>query len=68
MPKIISIYQWQDEIVEDEEVLLIIKTRSMEHVRERIEQLHSYEVPEIVALDVVDVNESYHAWLQSVVN
>jgi periplasmic divalent cation tolerance protein len=65
IPGIRSIYRWKDAIQEDEEVLLVIKTSRtlMEEVKDEIEHLHSYEVPEIIALPVVDGSERYLAWM-----
>jgi periplasmic divalent cation tolerance protein len=70
LPGIRSVYHWRgadgkDAIQEDEEVLLVIKTSRglMEEVKSEIEHLHSYEVPEIIALQVVDGSERYLAWM-----
>jgi periplasmic divalent cation tolerance protein len=70
IPGIRSVYRWRDtagnDAIEDaEEVLLAIKTsRSlMEELRDEIERLHSYEVPEVIALQVVDGAERYLAWM-----
>ena len=60
-----SIYQWQGAITEDEEALLLIKTSRplMEELRNELERMHSYEVPEVIALSVVDGSERYLAWM-----
>jgi periplasmic divalent cation tolerance protein len=70
IPSVGSIYHWRDElgkdaIEEEEEVLLVIKTSRplLEDLRNEIERLHSYEVPEVIALQVVDGSERYLAWL-----
>jgi periplasmic divalent cation tolerance protein len=70
IPGIRSFYHWRDAdgkdaIQEDEEVLLVIKTSRalMEEVKDEIERLHSYEVPEVIALQVVDGSERYLAWM-----
>ena len=64
--KVTSLYWWRDEICEEDEVLLIIKTRTelFERLRARIEELHEYDVPEIVALEASEVNEPYLAWIK----
>jgi periplasmic divalent cation tolerance protein len=51
-----SVYRWKGEIVSDEERLLLIKTRvdRLEPVRKAIRELHSYDVPEVLALAVDD--------------
>jgi periplasmic divalent cation tolerance protein len=60
-----SVYRWKDVIEEEEEVLLAIKTSRVlfDEVREELEKLHSYEVPEVIALPIVDGSEGYLAWM-----
>jgi len=61
-----SIYRWQGQVEESEEELLIIKTRkdAFEVLKKRIQELHSYSVPEVIALPIVDGNEAYLKWLE----
>ena len=65
VPKICSVYQWQGKIVEDEEYLLIIKTKEnlIENLKDCITQLHSYEVPEFISFEVKEGAESYIKWI-----
>jgi periplasmic divalent cation tolerance protein len=65
VPKVRSVYSWKGEIVEDSELLLIIKTRSelYEKVEERIKELHNYEVPEIIAFDIAKGSKEYLDWI-----
>lgn len=65
-----SIYRWRndlgkDGIEEETEVLLVIKTSRplLDELRAEIERLHSYEVPEVIAMQVVGGSERYLAWL-----
>ena len=60
-----SVYRWQDAIQDEEEVLLLIKSSRalLEELKAEIERLHSYEVPEVIALAVVDGSERYLAWM-----
>ncbi len=60
-----SVYRWKDAIEEEEEVLLVIKTSRalLDDLRSEIERLHSYEVPEVIAMQVVGGSERYMAWL-----
>jgi|ERR1041385_7269222 periplasmic divalent cation tolerance protein len=62
-----SFYRWQGAIEEAGEWLLVIKTsRERFHdVRAELERLHSYEVPEIIALPVVDGSLNYLNWLET---
>jgi periplasmic divalent cation tolerance protein len=65
IPGIRSVYRWKDAIEDEEEVLLVIKTSRalLEELRNEIERLHSYEVPEVIALSVVDGSERYLTWM-----
>ena len=70
MPGVRSVYRWRDAagndaIEEEEEVLLAIKTSRalLEELNNEIERLHSYEVPEVIALQIVDGSERYLAWM-----
>jgi periplasmic divalent cation tolerance protein len=60
-----SVYRWKDAIQEEQETLLLIKTSRalLDDLRNEIERLHSYEVPEVIALPVVDGSERYLAWM-----
>ena len=60
-----STFSWDGEICEEKEVLLIIKTRRTNYgkVKLVIEDMHPYNVPEIIALPIVDCSEDYLKWL-----
>ena len=60
-----SCFIWEGRLNFDEEALLIIKTKKdlFEPLRKRIAELHSYAVPEIIALPVVDGHQPYLDWL-----
>lgn len=60
-----SLYFWQGKLEDDKEVLLLIKTTSasFSRLREIIAKLHSYDVPEIIAIPIVDGSESYLKWI-----
>lgn len=60
-----SVYRWQGKVQDDREVLLIAKTATemLEKLARRVKQLHSYEVPEIVALPIVAGSEDYLRWI-----
>ena len=61
-----SVYRWQGKLCDDREVLLIAKTAEamLEKLTTRVKQLHSYEVPEIIALPIVAGAEDYLRWIQ----
>ncbi|WP_013320905.1 divalent-cation tolerance protein CutA [Gloeothece verrucosa] len=60
-----SIYRWQGEINEDQEWQLIIKTRLelFRALSDKVIELHSYEVPEIIALPIVAGSQAYLNWI-----
>jgi len=60
-----SIYRWQGRVVSDEERLLVIKTTACRFpaLSEAIRELHSYEVPEVLALAVEAGDQRYLDWL-----
>ena len=62
-----SIYRWEGTVCDESELLMIIKTTraSFEQVRRRIRALHTYQVPESIAVPVVAGDEDYLAWLRS---
>ena len=61
-----SIYTWKGEIVEDSEVLLIIKTKKekFDQLRETVLNVHSYEVPEIVRIEIQEGHQPYLQWIE----
>jgi periplasmic divalent cation tolerance protein len=60
-----SVYMWQDKVNQDSEHQLTIKTDLNKFARlaEKIQELHDYEVPEIIALPIVAGSQSYLSWL-----
>jgi periplasmic divalent cation tolerance protein len=60
-----SIYRWEGKVQEDREVLLLVKTtpQMLDALSLRVKQLHSYEVPEIIALQVVAGSSDYLDWI-----
>jgi len=60
-----SIFKWQGKLNVEREVLMICKTREdlFNVVEKRIKQLHSYEVPEIIALPISQGSKSYLDWV-----
>ncbi|GAA4868145.1 divalent-cation tolerance protein CutA [Serinicoccus chungangensis] len=60
-----SIYSWQSEVHQSKEWLLLAKTsrEAFGRLCETVTSLHPYEVPEIMAVPVVDALESYAGWV-----
>jgi len=61
-----SIYSWKGTIEDDAEVLMIVKTQKalFQQLSNKVKELHSYDVPEIIALPIVDGSEEYLQWLR----
>ena len=60
-----SIYHWKGEIVEDSECLLILKTKAtlLEVLKNKILEIHPYEVPEIISLGIDNGFDKYLDWI-----
>lgn len=60
-----SIYRWQGDVEEADEHLLVVKARAADvaALEARIRALHSYDVPEVLALSVVGGSAAYLSWL-----
>lgn len=65
VPRIKSVYRWKDNVEEAEEWLLIVKTTAaaFASVRAAIVELHSYEVPECLCLEIEDGSKEYLQWI-----
>ena len=65
-----SLFRWSSKIEKAEEYLVLMKSRIdlFEKLEENVKALHSYEVPEIIALPIVEGSKSYMVWLESCLN
>ncbi len=65
VPTVRSIYRWKGEVCDEEEVLMVIKTREdlFERLKARVRGLHSYEIPEIIALPIKKGLKEYLEWM-----
>lgn len=65
LPKAVSIYSWKDNIAEDEEFVMLIKTKEglIPELQSRIKALHPYEVPEFISVEVKEGLEDYIDWI-----
>ena len=65
VPQMESVYRWQEGVEEAQECLLLIKTLSsaVESVFSAIKELHSYELPESIALSVESGSAEYLQWI-----
>ena len=62
-----SVYQWQGEVCEEEEVSLILKTRDdlVERLVEKVRELHSYDCPCVVSLPISGGNADFLEWIDA---
>jgi periplasmic divalent cation tolerance protein len=65
VPGVVSHYRFEGELHRDAELLLVIKTRAekLDALRAAFEELHPYDVPELVTLDITAGSPSYLEWL-----
>ncbi len=65
LPEMESFYHWDGAVQSDREVVIIAKTprRLFEKLRERVVELHSYDCPCVVALDLVDGHPAFLDWI-----
>ena len=63
-----SIYSWQGKVEDESEVLMLVKTQKklFHSLSQKVRELHSYSVPEIIALPIVEGSEDYLKWLKEV--
>jgi len=70
VPRIESVYRWQGQVESSQEWLLLIKTSAerFPSVRDAIQKLHSYELPECLAIDIEEGSAEYLAWISDSLN
>ncbi len=63
-----SIYSWQGKIEDEPEVLMVVKTQRhlFDALSREVKRLHSYTVPEIIAIPIVEGSVDYMNWLKEV--
>jgi len=66
LPEVRSIFRWEGKIADDRESLMILKSHTdrFEELSLKIKELHSYSVPEVIALPIVDGLREYLAWIR----
>ena len=64
-PKMKSVYKWNEKLQNDDETLLILKTNSSKYslLKKLILEKHSYEVPCILKIPIIDGNKEYLKWI-----
>jgi periplasmic divalent cation tolerance protein len=65
LPGVTSVFRWEGEVERAAEVLLVVKTAEdrLDELEARIEALHPYDVPEVLALPGARCNRAYHEWV-----
>ncbi len=65
IPGVTSVYEWENEIHSEGEYILLIKTREplFEKVREKILELHPYELPEVISVKIEKGHLPYLNWI-----
>ena len=65
LPGVNSFFWWQGKIDSASEALLVVKTKSglLDDIVKLVKKLHSYDVPEIIALPIIGGNEEYLEWI-----
>ena len=65
VPGVRSIYRWEGKTCDEQELLLVVKTRRscFEALERRVRELHPYSVPEVIALPIVEGSAPYLDWL-----
>jgi periplasmic divalent cation tolerance protein len=69
IPGIRSVFKWKGEVCKENEALLIVKSKAsvFKKLEERVKKLHSYEVPEIIAIPIEAGLKDYLKWVDDVV-
>jgi len=67
MGPVSSLFWWEDEIDEATEFLVFMKSREelFQRLSKRVKELHSYQVPEVIALPIIAGSSSYLNWLDA---
>jgi periplasmic divalent cation tolerance protein len=65
LPQMTSTFRWKGKVEQDQETLVLIKTASdlIDAVESTIRSVSGYELPELIAVDIVDGSEDYLAWV-----
>ena len=65
VPGVTSYYRWEGEVQCDQEWLLVAKTKMalIEDLRQQVDALHSYDLPEVIAIPVTGGSQAYLDWV-----
>jgi periplasmic divalent cation tolerance protein len=67
VPNVDSLFRWEGKIDSADESLLLVKTRAslLSEIIGLVKEVHSYQVPEIIAMPIIGGSEEYLKWLDS---
>jgi len=67
-PAVRSLYWWEGKIQDEGESMMMIKTKKVlfDKVAKKVKEIHSYTLPEVIALPIIDGSEDYLKWIQEV--
>ncbi len=67
MSKINSFYMWEEKFYDEEEMLLSIKTKkeNFEKIKSKIKELHSYDTPEIISINIDKASKEYEKFIEN---
>ncbi len=70
LPAVESHYRWQGKVTQDTETLLLLKSqyKHFEAIEATVKKLHSYDVPEIIAVPIVAGEQDYLNWINEQTN
>jgi periplasmic divalent cation tolerance protein len=65
LPRVSSLFWWQDKLDSAQESLIIVKTRAslVNEIVSLVREAHSYDIPEVIALPIVGGNPDYLEWI-----
>ena len=67
VPRVSSLFWWEDKLDSAQESLMIVKTKASQfpEIINLVREIHSYDVPEIIALPIINGSEDYLTWLNT---
>lgn len=70
IPGVTSVYRWEGKVQRDQEWLLVAKSRRavLDELVQRVQALHSYDVPEVIALPIEGGSDPYLRWIDNTVH
>ncbi|MGH9314311.1 MAG: divalent-cation tolerance protein CutA [Vicinamibacterales bacterium] len=66
LPEMTSIYRWEGKVEQEPERQVVVKTSRarLAELRERVRELHTYDVPEFIVIPIIDGSDPYLTWVR----